>query len=216
MQWIVSACAYQDDLEAPVKCIRSLLLTTILLGFIAALLLRIWIINIITKSLNECVAIANSVSLGNMQIEIRVTTSDENGKLKQAMLNMVESLQRMRRDAIMLSEAAKAGRLDTRANLNQHQGEFREIIQGVNDTLDTVTKPIHVAAHSINSISQGCIPPEIDEEYSVDFNTLRLNLNQCIRSIRELIIDSSQLAHGAQEGNLSIRADLQKHKGDFK
>lgn len=216
MQWIVTACAYQEELEAPVIQIRNLLLLTIIVGFIIALLLGIWMTNTITNPLIECVAIANSIAKGNTQVEIRVNTSDENGRLKQAMLSMVESLQRMRKDAHMLSQAATSGKLNVRANLQQHEGEFREIIQGVNQTLDTFTTPIHVTAQAIDSISRGEIPPEITEVYQGDFNTLRLNLNQCIRSIHALIEDSSHLAKGALDGKLSMRADLEKHQGDFK
>ena len=40
------------------------------------------------------------------------------------------------RDTILLSEAAVEGKLATRADAAKHQGDYRKIVQGVNDTLD--------------------------------------------------------------------------------
>ena len=39
-----------------------------------------------------------------------------------------------------------------------HQGDFKKIIQGVNDTLDAVTGPLRMAARYVNSIGKGTIP----------------------------------------------------------
>ena len=41
-------------------------------------------------------------------------------------------------DADMLSKAAVEGKLATRADAPSNQGDFRKIVQGVNDTLDAV------------------------------------------------------------------------------
>ncbi|NHA13917.1 methyl-accepting chemotaxis protein, partial [Thioalkalivibrio sp. XN279] len=46
-------------------------------------------------------------------------------------------------DANMLSEAALAGKLETRADASHHQGDFKKIVDGVNATLDAVVGPIN-------------------------------------------------------------------------
>ncbi|HVN97191.1 MAG TPA: hypothetical protein VMT62_12250, partial [Syntrophorhabdaceae bacterium] len=47
-------------------------------------------------------------------------------------------------DANMLSKAAVEGKLATRADATKHEGDFRKIVQGVNDTLDAVIGPLNV------------------------------------------------------------------------
>ena len=54
----------------------------------------------------------------------------------------------------MLSQAAIEGRLDTRADASKHRGEFRKIVEGVNDTLDAVIGPLNVAAEYVERISR--------------------------------------------------------------
>ena len=50
------------------------------------------------------------------------------------------------------------GRLDTRADATRHEGDFRKIVEGVNDTLDAVIGPLNVAAEYVERISRGDIP----------------------------------------------------------
>ena len=61
-------------------------------------------------------------------------------------------------DANLLSKAAVEGALDTRADASKHEGKFRAIVQGVNDTLDAVIGPLNVAAEYVDRISKGDIP----------------------------------------------------------
>ena len=72
------------------------------------------------------------------------------------------------------------GKLATRADAAKHQGDFRKIVQGVNDTLDAVIGPLNVAAEYVDRISKGDIPAKITDNYNGDFNEIKNNLNQCI------------------------------------
>ena len=119
-------------------------------------------------------------------------------------------------DAQMLSHAAVAGELSTRADAAKHQGDFRKIVQGVNDTLDAVIGPLNVAAKYVDDISKGNIPAKITDSYNGDFNTVKNNLNQCIDAVNALVSDASMLSQAAVEGRLSTRADASKHQGDFR
>jgi methyl-accepting chemotaxis protein len=119
-------------------------------------------------------------------------------------------------DANALSQAAVDGKLSTRADASRHQGDFRKIVQGVNDTLDAVIGPLSVAAQCVDSISKGKIPPKITESYAGDFNQIKDNLNQCIDAVNALINDAIELSSAAEQGLLSTRADATKHQGDFR
>ncbi|NTV09264.1 MAG: HAMP domain-containing protein, partial [Zoogloea sp.] len=80
-------------------------------------------------------------------------------------------------DAGMLSKAAVEGRLATRADASRHQGDFRKIVEGVNETLDAVIGPLNVAANYVDRISKGDIPAKITDTYNGDFNVIKNNLN---------------------------------------
>ncbi|HET7864561.1 MAG TPA: methyl-accepting chemotaxis protein, partial [Burkholderiaceae bacterium] len=119
-------------------------------------------------------------------------------------------------DAEMLSKAAVEGRLATRADASKHEGDFRKIVQGVNNTLDAVIGPLNVAANYVDRISKGDIPPAITDTYNGDFNTIKNNLNTCVRVVNALVADANLLSKAAVEGRLATRADASKHEGDFR
>jgi len=114
-----------------------------------------------------------------------------------------------------ITQASLDGKLDTRANTENINFEFRSIGEGINNILDAVIGPLNVAAEYVDRISHGDIPPKITDTYHGDFNEIKNNLNQCIDAVSELVKDANMLAKAAVEGRLDARADAGKHQGDF-
>src|ERR1039458_6552583 len=100
-------------------------------------------------------------------------------------------------DAGLLVKAAGEGKLATRADATKHQGEYRKIVEGVNQTLDAVIKPLNVSAEYVDRISKGDIPPKITDSYNGDFNEIKNNLNNCIDNITALVTDAGMLVKAA-------------------
>jgi PAS domain S-box-containing protein len=91
-----------------------------------------------------------------------------------------QAISAMIADAVMLSQAAVEGKLATRADASKHQGDYRKVVEGVNNTLDAVIGPLNVAAKYVDEIAKGVIPAKITDTYNGDFNTIKNNLNACI------------------------------------
>ncbi|MDP3776555.1 methyl-accepting chemotaxis protein [Methylotenera sp.] len=119
-------------------------------------------------------------------------------------------------DTNVLVNAAIQGELSTRADAGRHQGDFRKIVQGINNTLDAVINPLNMAAQYVDNIAKGNIPTKITDTYNGDFNAIKNNLNQCIDAVNAMITDTALLAEAAEKGQLSTRADTNRHQGDFR
>jgi methyl-accepting chemotaxis protein len=148
-----------------------------------------------------------------------IITDEYRGDFNEIKTNLnlcIESIQVMITDANKLSQAAVAGNLDYRADVSIHSGDFRAIIQGVNDTLDAIINPLTLTAEYVDRISKGDMPPIITDEYRGDFNEIKTNLNLCIESIQAMIMDANNLSTAAVEGNLDYRANASRHSGDFR
>ncbi|MGE0917314.1 MCP four helix bundle domain-containing protein [Trichlorobacter lovleyi] len=195
-------------------------ITIIMVMGIAALLIGVFMGWFITKSIvtpvNACVEAANKIAAGDTNVHLDSTAKDETGILQAAMNKMAESIQALIKDASMLSDAAIAGKLATRADASKHQGDFQKIVVGVNETLDAVIGPLNVAAEYVDRISKGDIPPKITDSYNGDFNEIKNNLNGCIDAVDALVADAGLLVNAAVEGKLATRADATKHQGDFR
>ncbi|MBT0666663.1 MCP four helix bundle domain-containing protein, partial [Geobacter pelophilus] len=189
------------------------------LGVIIAVGLGIFITRIVIGQLGadpkDVGEVANLVAVGDLNREITLKTGDTTSVMA-AMKKMVDTIRTLVADASMLSDAAIAGKLDTRADASKHQGDFQKIVVGVNETLDAVIGPLNVAAEYVDRIAKGDIPPKITDQYSGDFNEIKNNLNQAIDAVNALVADANMLSQAAVAGKLDTRADASKHHGDFK
>ena len=214
--WIIGSGVYVDDVTAQFWSDARLSLLGALLSTLFCLLIAWIITRSITRPLSHAVKVADAMAVGDLSNSINVTGTDEAGKLLASLKTTQASVQAMIADARMLARAAVEGNLATRADASKHQGDYRAIVKGVNDTLDAVIGPLNVAASYVEQISKGAIPAKITDSYSGDFNALKNNLNTCIDAVNALVSDANLLSRAAVEGKLDTRADPARHYGDFR
>ena len=99
---------------------------------------------------NRCLTL---LAEGNTNVLREVGEADEYTKearvlflaINEKVETLAESIYNLVRDADKLSKAAIEGKLDIRADASKHQGDFRKVVEGVNNTLDSVIIPVHEA-----------------------------------------------------------------------
>jgi methyl-accepting chemotaxis protein len=171
-------------------------------------------VNRMQESLRGKTEAALEMARGNLSVEVPLLSDrDELGK---AIKKAIAALQSLIEETRMLTSAAVQGNLSARGNAANFEGGYRQIVHGVNETLDAVITPLNVAAEYVRQISKGDIPEKITDEYFGDFNTIKDNLNICVDAVRRLVNDSRALSAAAVDGRLSERADASKHHGDFR
>ncbi len=174
------------------------------------------ILDAVIGPLNVAAQYVDNISKGNIPAKI---TDDYNGDfntIKNNLNTCIDAVNALVADADMLSKAAVAGKLQTRADASHHQGDFRKIVEGVNGTLDAVIEPLNVAAQYVDDISKGNIPAKITGSYQGDFNAIKDNLNTCIDAVNNLVADADMLSEAAHEGRISTRANPERHYGEFR
>ena len=138
----------------------------------------------------------------------------------------------MMADAIMLSQAAVEGKLATRADVTRHHGDYRKVVEGVNQTLDAVIGPLNVAAKYVDEISSGLVEAseilqamaandytrrlsgsskrvKITDTYNGDFNTIKNNLNACIEALEGVGVATNKTADTVEASMKSIAQNSQ-------
>ncbi len=166
--------------------------------------------------LNVAADYVDKISKGAIPAKITDTYNGDFNILKNNLNTCIDAVNKLIADAVMLSEAAVQGKLSTRADATMHQGDFRKIVEGVNQTLDAVIGPLNVAANYVDNISKGNIPAKITDNYNGDFNTIKNNLNNCIEAISNMVAEAANLEKAAIEGRLATRADASQYQGDYR
>ncbi len=120
--------------------------------------------------------------------------------------NIAKTIRGVRQESEELARHITAGQLSARANLEEVNFEFREIVDGFNKTLDAITHPISVTLECINRIGKGDIPPKITTNTAGDFETLKNSLNACIDSLNTVLSRSAQVYEAHKAGEIEVFA----------
>ena len=166
-------------------------------------------------SIREKASFAERMADGDLSITI--VPKSENDVLAISMGKVVYSLNSLVEEAQTLTKAAVEGELSTRGNADQFHGGYRQIISGMNDTLDAISTPLDVAKDFIVGMANGSqmnLIPDADE-YKGYYGDLIRNLNGVLESLLNMLSEIMGLTEHAVKGNLSHRADVSKLNGGY-
>jgi methyl-accepting chemotaxis protein len=169
----------------------------------------------ILTPVNELVEVSTSLARGDIHVKIDYDKDDELGVLADSIREIIVSFKALVADVNELTRGAVEGKLNSRGHAEKFSGGYREIIQGVNNTLDALVGPLYISADYMNRISKGDIPEILAEEYHGHFKELQDSINTCINAINCMVSDTDMLAQAAVRGELGVRADSSRHGGDF-
>jgi methyl-accepting chemotaxis protein len=193
-------------------------LTKILLlagGIVLSIVLALIMTRSITKPVNE---MANRLDKMAQGIDIGTLDADKfSGEFRQMSLSLntvQESLQLLLEDSGMLIEAAENGALSTRAELSRHQGEFKEIIGGFNQTLDAFTAPINEAAEVLSKIAEGDLNAAITSDFAGEYAIIKNAVNSTTEGLRGIISEMSYVLEEMAQGNLNVSIESE-YRGDY-
>ena len=126
----------------------------------------------------------------------------EKDQLVPSFIMMMEAIKTMIDDVAVLSEAAVAGKLGTRADAGKHSGDFRKIVQGVNTTLDAVIEPITEAAAVLKEMALGNLQTHMVGDYQGDHAEIKVALNETLDSLATYVGEISQVLTEMANSNL--------------
>jgi methyl-accepting chemotaxis protein len=154
------------------------------------------ILDAVIVPLNVSAQYVDQISKGDIPAKITDTYQGDFNLIKNNLNACIDAVNAMVADGVLLVKAAVEGKLATRADASKHQGDYRKIVQGVNDLLDAVTVPLNVSANYVDRISKGDIPPQITDTYHGDFNLIKNNLNTLIVAMNEVTSAAEEISNG--------------------
>ena len=147
---------------------------------------------------------ALEVSKGNLAIDI-ASRSDKD-ILARSMQSMLANLRHMAESVKQLTIEAAAGNLETRGDAQAFEGGYREIVAGVNATLDAVTEPLKEADHILGRLAVSDATVPMSEDYNGDFKKLAVQINQ----VRDMFSKTESVCVSVAAGDFSLYPILLK------
>ena len=146
------------------------------------------------------------IAKGDIPELITETYHGDFNEIKNNLNTCIKAIMALVEDVSLLSQAALEGQLSVRADAKRHQGDYRQIVQSVNDTLDAVIGPLNVAAEYVDRIARGEVPGQISSRYKGDFDILVNNLNRLSERLREMLTALTAAANNLNTAAAEILA----------
>ena len=108
-------------------------------------------INGVHAWLTDLVAYVTKIANGDLTAS--VAKASEQDQIHEWLVLMKNNINALVVDAGMLAKAAADGRVGTRADATKHQGDYRKIVEGVNQTLDAIVEPLKVTAQNATTLA---------------------------------------------------------------
>jgi methyl-accepting chemotaxis protein len=125
----------------------------------------------------------NRIAAGDLNVDVKPKDNDD--EISPALAKMVATLRALVEEMTQLSAAAIAGQLSTRADLTRFQGGYRDVVHGVNATLDAVITPINEAATVLERVAQRDLTARMAGTYRGELTRIKESMNQAVDNLDE-------------------------------
>ena len=157
----------------------------------------------ILDPLNLAAIYVDCIARGDIPAKITAEYKGDFNIIKNNLNTCIDNIGDLIADVNMLSDAAIKGKLSTRADESKHEGDFKKIIIGINNTLDSFIHPITEAVECMKELAKGDLAIQMAGNYQGDHAIMKNSLNHTLDSLNDLmsqvLITTSQVVDGSNQ-----------------
>lgn len=156
----------------------------------------------ITIPLNVAANSVASIARGDIPEKITTHYNGDFNIIKDNLNTCIASINALVSDGQMLANAASEGKISVRADAGSHEGDFRKIVDGMNETLEMIVGPIStvkVAVETINTASREIAEGNADLSRRTEEQAA--SLERTSATMEELSATVKQNADNASQAN---------------
>ena len=157
--------------------------------------------------LAELIAYVTKLANGDLTATMGKASNDD--QIHEYLVLLKQNIQALVNDANMLAAAAVDGQLATRADATKHQGDFRKIVEGVNDTLDGVIGPLNEAMAVLMEMEKGNLTLAVKGDYKGQLKDFKDAVNNTVGKLAQTIGEVNTTAEALASATQQVSATAQ-------
>ncbi len=156
---------------------------------------------------NIVVGTMKKIAAGDLSTD--AVAKDNQDEIAPALKAMTESLRGLVNETKNLTTAAMEGKLSIRGDAAKFQGGYRDIVKGINDTIDALMGPMNETAAILASVAERDLSVRAKGDYQGDYARIAAALNKAVANLdqglqqvavgaEEVALASAQISNGSQ------------------
>lgn len=154
------------------------------------------------------------IGQGNIPEKITDNYYGDFNDIKDNINTCIDAMNLLLSDTEHLIKNALDGKLDARANEDNHNGDYKEVVLGINSILDAVVEPVKEASSVLDEFSRGNLRVKVKGDYKGDHNAIKESLNETTEEISSYIKDISLTLEKISMGDMDNEI-THEYLGDF-
>ncbi len=164
--------------------------------------------------LNVAADYIDKISKGAIPAKISEPYNGDFNTIKNNLNNCIDNINALVADTALLAKAAEDGKLSVRSDPNRHHGAYRQIMEGINQTLDTVVEPLKAAAESAGTLASSSEElTSVSQQMAGNAEETAVQANVVSAASEEVSKNVASVASASEEMQASIR-EISKNAND--
>lgn len=157
-------------------------------------------------SIREQARAAEKISTGDL--DVRVEEKSSRDVLSKSLNHVVGTLKELVEEVALLTTAASEGRLDVRGNAAKFNGGYRDLVEGINQTLDGIINPLNDAGAVLSKMAVNDYTVKMTGNYQGRLRQLADEIN----GINAIVRNTQEVISQAAQGNMDF-LEMLKQQG---
>jgi methyl-accepting chemotaxis protein len=213
--WVIGSGVYIDDIDAAFYANAIKIAAIILILSVALGLFIFRVARAITVPLGEGVKVASKIATGDLSSQIFVTSTDETGKLLEAMRTMQSNLgQIVAEIKNIVEDAAVRGRFDYKMKMEGKAGYTKELSELLNRLSDVIDNALRDTVRVSTALANGDLSQKVTKEYPGMFGQTKEGVNGTVDALTKIVGEIKNIVEDAAvRGSFSTKMDLSGKQG---
>jgi len=152
--------------------------------------------------------------IANGDLAATVAKASEQDQIHEWLVLMKTNIEALVADTRMLAQAAAAGKLGVRSEAAKHHGAYRQIMEGINQTLDTIVEPLKGTAESASTLASSSEElTAVSQQMAGNAEETAVQANVVSAASEEVSKNVASVASASEEMQASIR-EISKNAND--
>jgi len=140
---------------------------------------------VLVQNIKEQSSISEKIAEGDLNVNI--TPKSDKDVLSYSLSKVVTNVKNLVVDVNSLSDSAIEGKLSTRINEEHHNGEYKKVVRGFNNTLNAIANPFNETIKILKKLATGDLTSRMLSECKGDYNIIKDNINIVASELSEAL-----------------------------
>jgi len=158
-------------------------------------------------AINQQADAAQAISKGDLTTVVDVRS--ENDVMAKSLVEVIKAVNALVADANLLSQATVDGDLAVRADASKHQGDFRKVVEGLNQVMVAVNTPVDELRNVLGALEGGDLTLPMKKNYAGIWDDLKSAVNNMLQKLTTVVTDVNSGAQALASASEEVSTTAQ-------